>query len=344
LLEIFGSAIESLARLPDFSAQGGLRRAIKIISTNEIETELAKCAKFGAKMLVFFDDDYPRLLREISDPPPIITIFGKKELLNQDSIAIVGPRNASFHACKFAKKVAYELGQNAVTTVSGMAKGLDAAAHEGSIATGTVAVIAGGIDHIYPKENTALYGKIAKQGVIVSEQAFGAAPKGPNFVQRNRIISGMSYGVLVVEAGLQSGSLITARCALDQGREVFAVPGFPEDPRNFGSNRLIIDGAIFTQGAGEIMAEMNALRARFSEAGMLREPETDGFVVGLRLPSDDDITKIREEISQKISFIPIQIGEIIREVGAPARLVNIALVQLELADIITINFGMVVRK
>lgn len=345
LLEIFGSASIAVEKTPEFSKQGGAKKPLTICAQSAIDAELTKTQKFGAEILIFPENNYPRLLREIYDPAPILTVLGKKELLNQDSIAIVGPRNASFHACKFAEQMAYDLGQNEITVISGLAKGVDAAAHRGSLQTGTVAVIAGGIDHIYPAENSALYQEIYKEGVVISEQPFGSAPRGSNFIQRNRIISGMSYGVVVVEAGLQSGSLATSRFALDQGREVFAVPGFPSDPRNFGSNRLLEEGAIFTQNADRILKEMNGFRERFSEAGILSEPDTAEFEAPLpRIPSDDDIKKVREEIFTKIGFIPIQIEEIIAEIGAPARLVNIALVQLELADKITINFGRVVRK
>ncbi len=345
LLDIFGTASVAVEKTPEFSVQAGAKKQLKICAQNVIDDELSKTQKFGAEIIIFSQDAYPRLLREIYDPAPVLTVFGKKELLNQDTIAIVGPRNASFHACKFAEKMAYDLGQNSVTVISGLAKGVDAAAHRGAIKSGTVAVIAGGINHIYPTENSALYQQIYQDGVVISEQVFGSAPRGSNFIQRNRIISGMSYGVVVVEAGLQSGSLATSRFALDQGREVFAVPGFPSDPRNFGSNRLLEEGAIFTQGAERILKELNEFRGRFSEAGIFSEPDSAQFEAPLpKMPSDDDIKKVREEIFTKIGFMPIQIEEIIAELNVPARLVNIALVQLELADKITINFGRVVRK
>jgi len=345
LLDIFESASIAVEKTPEFSMQAGLKKPLKICAQSVIDEELSKTQKFGAEIIIFPENSYPRLLREIYDPAPILTVFGKKELLNQDLIAIIGPRNASFHACKFAEKMAYDLGQSSVTVISGLAKGIDAAAHRGSLKTGTVAVIAGGINHIYPAENSELYRQIYQDGVVICEQPFGLAPRGSNFIQRNRIISGMSYGVVVVEAGLQSGSLATSRFALDQGREVFSVPGFPTDPRNFGSNRLLEEGAIFTQGAERILKEINGFRERFSEAGILSEPDAPDFEAPLpKMPSDDDIKKVREEIFTKIGFMPIQIEEIIAELNVPARLVNIALVQLELADKITIDFGRVVRK
>ncbi len=345
LLEIFGSATEAIEKTPDFTAVAAPRKIISICSESIVEKEMQAAKKFGAEMLIYTDENYPRLLREIYDPAPVLTVRGKKDLLNQDAISIVGPRNASFHACKFAEQISEELGQNEITIISGLAKGIDAAAHRGSIKTGTVAVIAGGIDQIYPSENSTLFRDIFEQGIIISEQPFGGPSRGANFIQRNRIISGMSYGVVVVEAGLQSGSLATARFALEQGREVFAVPGFPNDPRNLGSNLLLEDGAIFTQNATRILREISSMRSRFSEVGILREPENIEFEgPEIKFPSKDDLDKIREEIYARISFVDIQIEEIIIATQLPARLVNIALVQLELADKVSINFGRVVRK
>lgn len=344
LLEIFQTPTKALERLPEFAAKIS-KCKLKICTQSMVDDELSKVKKYGAEMITFADECYPRLLREIYDPAPVLTIFGRKDLLNQDSMAIIGPRNATFHACAFAKTMAQDLGQNQITIVSGLAKGIDAAAHRGALKTGTVAVIAGGINDVYPAENAELYKQIRQEGVIISEQIFDGPPKGGNFIQRNRIISGMSYGVVVVEASMQSGSLATARFALEQGREVFAVPGFPTDPRCHGSNLLLEDGAIFTQGSSRVLREMPALRARFSEAGMLEEPDSIDFAgPEIKFPSDSDIAKVREEILQKIGFMAISIEEIIVAIGASARLVNIALVQLELAEKVAVNAGRVVRR
>lgn len=295
--------------------------------------------------MLFGDEHYPRLVREIYDPAPLLTVFGRKELLSQDLVGIVGPRNATFHACKFAEKIAADLGQQEVTIVSGLARGVDTSAHRGALKTGTVAVIAGGIGNIYPTENAALYQQIYKEGVVVSEMPFGLEPRGGTFIQRNRIISGMSYGVVVVEAGMQSGSLTTARFAIEQGREVFAVPGSPMDPRCLGSNMLLEDGAIFTQGAARVMKEMAGMRARFAEGGKLAEPDAPDFAAPEpKMPSDADLKKVRDEILQKIGFATISIEDIIIELNAAARLVNIALVQLELAEIISVNSGRVMKR
>jgi len=345
LLEIFGSPENALEKLPSLIDEMGHVKKTKIYSDRDLENELSGVKKFGAEILLYVDEAYPRLVREIDDPAPIITIFGRKELLNQDSIGVVGPRNATFHACKFAEKIAQDLGQNNITIISGLAKGVDAAAHRGSILTGTVAVIAGGISNIYPNENLSLYQKIYQEGVVVSETPFGLEPRAFSFIQRNRIISGMSYGVVIVEAGMQSGSLTTARFALEQGREVFAVPGSPLDPRCFGSNTLLEEGAIFTQNAARVMREMQNLRARFSQAGIIAEPDVAEFVDrAIKIPSEKELKELRDLIMQKIGFVAIDVEEIIIEIGASTRLLNIALVQLELTDQIIVNAGKISKK
>jgi DNA processing protein len=340
LIKIFGSAQKALERIADLSQRGGLSHKIKICSVADAEKEFSDTKKFGAEILLFSDENYPRLLREISDPAPILTVKGDVEFFQNDTIAIVGPRNASFNGIAFAKKVALELGQNSIITVSGMARGIDAAAHEASILSGTIGVIGGGINNIYPSENSKLFEQVMKRGLLVTEVPFGAPPQGGNFVQRNRLISGLSLAVIVVEAGLKSGSLITARFAAEQGREVFSVPGSPFDPRCRGTNRLIKDGANMFENIEDLLNELPNLRARFSVAGKLCEPEVEDFIAPIsKMPSDSDIQKIREEILTKISFVPIAIEDLIQDLQEPARLVNIAIVQLELADKIDVSSG-----
>lgn len=344
LLKIFDSAQKALEGAYDLSNRN-VGRKIKICSVADAEKELANSEKFGAEILFFSEKKYPRMLRDIPDPTPILTIKGHAEFFERNCVAVVGPRNASFNGIAFAKKISADLGKNSIITVSGMARGVDTAAHQASIATGTIAVIAGGIDHIYPAENAALYEKISTQGLLVSETPFGVPPKGGNFVQRNRLISGLSLATIVVEAGLKSGSLITARCAAEQGREVFAVPGSPFDPRSHGSNRLIKDGANMIENIDDLLNEFDGLKARFSEVGMLREPEAKPFEApSPKMPSDDDIKKISAEILSKIDFVPIAIEDIIEQLETSARLVNIALIQLELADKIIVNLGKVTLK
>ena len=345
LIVVFKTPQNALKNLPDFAASGGLKRKIDICSEEKAEKELKNTEDFGAQILTFSDENYPRLLRDISDPSPILTVKGDINFFNNDTIAIVGPRNASFNAIALAKNVALELGQHSVTTVSGLARGIDGAAHEASILSGTIAVIGGGIDHVYPRENANLFRLVAENGLIVSENPFGASPKGGHFIQRNRIISGLSYGVIIVEAGLRSGSLTTARFAKEQGREIFSVPGSPFDPRCQGANRLIKDGARMFESIDDILEELPALRARFSETGIMREPESDAFKgPEIKMPSDVEIKEVREIIISKLSMTPTPIDTIIREIGAPIRVINIALIQLELTDKIEAKGGMVALK
>jgi len=345
LIEIFGAPDKALEHLSDLSNQGGLLRRIKIFSAADAEKELLNTEKFGAEILTFNDAKYPRLLRSIYDPAPLLTIKGDREFFNSVTIAVVGPRNASFNGIAFAKKISLELGQHSVVTVSGMARGIDTAVHESSILSGTIGVIAGGIDNIYPSENLKLYGEMMARGLLVSEMPFGSPPKGGNFVQRNRVISGLSLAVVVVEAGLKSGSLITAKFAIEQGREVFAVPGSPFDSRCHGTNRLIKDGANMLESVDDILVELPSLIARFSDIGKLQEPEVESFAAPqIKIPSDSEIQKVRQEILEKLNFVPIAIDEIISALQLPATLVNIALVQLELAEKIEVNLGKVVLK
>lgn len=345
LLEVFGSTANVLEKISDQAFQGGLGRQIKLCSEIDAENEIKKTENFGAEIITFYDEKYPKLLREIDDPPPIITIKGKEEFLNKYSVAVVGPRNASFNGIAFARKIAKDLGDNSLIVVSGLAKGIDTAAHIAALDSGTVGVIAGGIDHIYPVENSNLYQEIYKRGLIVSENPFGIPPKGGNFIQRNRLISGMSLGVIVVEAGLRSGSLTTARFAAEQNREVFSVPGSPFDPRCHGTNRLIKEGAKLTETIDDILAEILNMKLLFDNISSFEEPETEDFIISsIKTPSDNDVKKVREEILSKLSFVPISFEDIIQELEVSSRIVNIAIVQLELADKVEVRFGKVSLK
>ena len=345
LVKIFGSPRQALQQVSHYAFQGGSKQQIKVYSEIDAAREVENSHKFGAEIVLFCEENYPKLLREIPDPPPLFTAKGRLEFLNRPAIAIVGPRNASFNGVLFAKKIARELGENNFLIVSGMARGIDAAAHDVTVNSGTIAVIAGGINHIYPKENTELYHKICQQGLVISESPFNAPPKGGNFVQRNRIISGLSLGVVVVEASLRSGSLVTARFGVEQGREIFAVPGSPLDPRCLGTNRLIKQGAKLTENVEDILEEISLLRGNFEKVTMLQEPEAKEFIgLSEKLPSDDEIRKIRQKIFTRLSLSPITIEAIIQEMQVPARLVNIAVVQLELADKVEVNYGRVVLK
>ena len=345
LVKIFGSPKQALEQVSHYAFQGGSKQQIKVYLESDAAKEVTDSHKFGAEIILFSDENYPKLLREIPDAPPLFTAKGNLDFLNRHAIAVVGPRNASFNGILFAKKIARELGENNLLIVSGMARGIDAAAHEVTLNSGTIAVIAGGINHIYPKENTELYHKICYQGLVISESPFNAPPKGGNFVQRNRLISGLSLGVVVVEASLRSGSLVTARFGVEQGREIFAVPGSPFDPRCLGTNRLIKQGAKLTENIEDILEEITALKSSSDRSEILQEPEADDFIGFVeKMPSDDEVKKIRQEIFSKLSSAPITIEAIIQEMQVPARLVNIAVVQLELADKVEVNYGKVVLK
>ncbi|MES2677395.1 MAG: DNA-processing protein DprA [Pseudomonadota bacterium] len=344
LLEIFGSAKSALENIGEFSLKGGRDKPIVICSLAEAEKELELTTKIGAEILLYNDQNYPKLLKEIADPPPVLTARGNIELLGKNILAIVGPRNASFNGCKFAKKIAAELGHRGFVVASGLARGIDTAAHQGSIETGTIAVIAGGIDNIYPKENENLYYDIAKKGVIISEIPFGTPPRGGNFPQRNRIISGISLGAVIVEATLKSGTLITARFALEQNREVFAVPGSPFDPRCQGTNRLIKQGAKLIENIDDIIEELIIIADR-SDNIKLMEPISAGFSgFSTKSPNDNEIEKARQLILSKIDYSAISADEIITELQIPAQIVNIVLVQLELADRIENKNGKICLK
>ena len=347
LIELFGSAKNALENVAEQSIKGGRDKPIVLLPTNKAELELENCRKIGAEILIFKDHLYPKLLREIPDAPPIITVRGNLNLLNSKILAVVGPRNASYNGCRFAKIIARDLGEKGFTIASGLARGVDSAAHIGSMATGTIAVIAGGIDHIYPKENEDLYHEIAKKGLIISETPFGVAPKGGNFPQRNRIISGLSYGVVIVEATLRSGTLITARFAIEQNREVFAVPGSPFDPRSQGTNRLIKEGAKMIENIDDIVGELTLIDNWQEESKMMEPdlPEFSGFGSSdFLVRSEENIDLARKEILSKISYDPTAIDNIISLLEIPARIANVALVQLELAEKIEYQNGKVCLK
>ena len=340
LLKFFGSVEVALKNVEEFSLKGGLKKPIKLYPKEKAEQEWENCQRIGAKIVTFIDSEYPKLLKQISDPPPLITVRGNVDLLNQNIIAIVGPRNASFNGCKFAGKIVEELGSAGLVISSGMARGIDTVAHNSSLKTGTIAVVAGGIDYIYPPENRDLYYKIVESGVVISEIAYGVIPRGGNFPQRNRIISGISLGVVVAEATLRSGTLITARFAIEQNREVFAVPGSPFDPRSQGTNRLIRQGAKLITNVYDILEEIDNIRNIEEPDLELRDKENDNFI-GFEeiVPSDSEIARVQKLIMEKINYAPVFIDELVAELQISTKIINIVCIQLELADKIENNNG-----
>ncbi len=311
LLHLHGSAMDAIERLP-----AGVRTARK----PDIEQEIEAGVALGARLLVFGDDDFPALLSALDPPPSVLWILGDLAACRSDAVAIVGARTASAAAQRFARGLANELGQAGYSIVSGLARGVDAAAHEGALATGTVAVLGGGVDDVYPPEHADLYRRIADRGCIVSESPIGARAQARDFPRRNRIISGLALGVVVVEAEIRSGSLITARLAGEQGRDVFAVPGSPIDPRCKGSNDLLRQGAILCESADDV------LRSLSPAARIVRDPAADYDA----LPPDAETDRLRAEIKRLLSPTPIPRDELVRATGAGAAAVAAALVELAL--------------
>jgi DNA processing protein len=281
----------------------------------------------GARFVANVEADYPPLLRQVDNAPPMLCLKGDVSLLPRSAVAIVGARNASAIARKFSRQLAREIGGEGHVIVSGLARGIDTAAHEASLDTGTIAVIAGGIDVIYPPENAALHAAIGERGVIVSEQVPGTEPKADFFPRRNRIISGMSRALIVMEAAVRSGSLITARFAAEQGREVFAVPGSPLDPRCEGTNRLIRDGASLILSALDVLDALNA-EQRPRQMSFF-EPEPPPL-----LPRETDETEARR-LLELLSPSPIDTDDLIRESGLDAATLSALLLELSLAGHIT---------
>jgi len=299
-----------------------LKRPLKLLSREDAEKERDAIFAFGAQIILFEDPLYPSLLRHIDAAPPLLTIKGKTDLLQTPLFALIGARNASALGKKMAYIFARDLGQNGWSIVSGLARGIDAAAHQGRLATGTLAVIAGGIDQVYPLENQNLHTQIAQEGLLIAESPFGTAPQATLFPKRNRLISGLSRGILIVEAALKSGSLLTATHALDQGRDVFVVPGHPLDPRARGCNKLIKNGAILVETLEDITQEISPLRSR--EEKLCESPPP---VPQPSIPS----SSLRKRIHENLSFIPIHIDELVRECQLQITEVWSILLEMELA-------------
>ena len=320
LIRRFGDAETALAALPELARRGGRAGALTIPSADEADREIAAGKAQGARLLASCEPEFPPLLAALDPPPPLIWTRGDVALLSRSAIAVVGARIASAAGQRFARALAQDLGVAGQVVVSGMARGVDAAAHEGALATGTVAVLGGGVDDVYPPEHGALYKQIVEQGCVVSESRPGAKAQARDFPRRNRLISGLSLAVVVVEAEMRSGSLITARLAGEQGREVMAVPGSPLDPRAKGTNDLLRQGAQICEGAEDV------LRA-IARPGGFRESDAEPYE-----PADDaDIESVRERIAALLSPTPVPRDDLVRMVDAPVSAVSAALTELALA-------------
>jgi DNA processing protein len=326
LINRFGSAETAVEMLPELALSGGASRTLKIPSVEEVEAELAAIAKAGARVFPIGEAGYPPLLRRMDQPPPLVTVKGQSKVFELPAVSIVGARNASLAGIKMARMLAIDLGRSGYAVVSGLARGIDTAAHRGSLQTGTVAVLAGGIDHPYPPENIELYDEIvASGGAVISEMPMGWQPRAQDFPRRNRLIAGLSLGLVVVEAATRSGSLISARLAGEQGRLVFAVPGSPLDPRTAGSNSLLKDGAILVTEAADIEQQLAPLTARSHQSPRSVEEPPD--FAATPPPGERE----RELVIEALGPTPVEIDEIIRHTGLHPAKVFMILLELDLA-------------
>jgi DNA processing protein len=323
LINHFGSARIALERLPELAKRGGAARPGRICSEDEAKRELAASKKLGIDWVAPGEAGYPPRLADIDDAPPLLGIRGARDTLMRPMIAIVGSRNASGAGLKFADKLARDLGDAGFVIASGLARGIDQAAHRAAIDNGTVAVLAGGHDKIYPPEHLDLHFAILERGAAISELPLGHVPRARDFPRRNRLISGLALGVAVIEAANRSGSLITARIAAEQGREVFAVPGSPLDPRAAGTNDLIKQGAMLITEAADII---NAVQPIMERPIVLPSREPDGIA-----SYDEPDSSDRARIVNLLGPSPVGIDDLIRLSGAKASVVRTVLLELELA-------------
>ena len=323
LINRYGDASTALDALPSLIR----KKPIHPPRPDQVEAEMDYAEQMGVRLICAVEPDYTEYLRALDPPPPVISVLGRLDVLHKPCVAIIGSRNASAIGQRFAGSLAAELGQAGYTIVSGLARGIDAAAHQGSLTTGTAAVLGGGVDHIYPRENTELHAHIVQNGAIVSESPMGYRATARDFPRRNRIISGLCRGVIVIEAAERSGTLITARYALEQNREVMAAPGSPLDPRTKGCNRLIRQGAHLIESAEDVIAVLETIRPLG-----LEEP-TDLFTSA---PFDAeraeaDIARAKSQVQDLLSPTPTPRDDIIRASGLPLPVVTAALLEMELA-------------
>ncbi|MFT3966971.1 MAG: DNA-processing protein DprA [Sphingobium sp.] len=325
LIARYGSAGQALLAIPALAARGGAR-AFRIADERMVAAEWQSVQRLGGRHVFLGDADYPALLEEANAAPPVLMAMGSLALEGRPIVAMVGARNASAAACRFARQLAQDMGARGGITVSGLARGIDTAAHMGSLATGTVAVIACGLDRIFPPENAALQERIAAEGLLLTEHPPGTDPLARHFPARNRIIAWMAQGTVVVEAAPRSGSLLTARLAAEEGREVMAVPGFPLDPRAQGCNGLIREGATLVQSAEDILESIGRVGGHVG-GGLLRQPAS-----GYAGPPPADVDeKERRRIVALLSMAPVAVDEVIRLSGCAPGPVQTALLELEIA-------------
>jgi DNA processing protein len=324
LVNHYGGARAALAALPDLARRGGASRPGRAYPREDAEREIKAAGALGVSFVALGEAGYPRRLQMIDDAPPLIAVRGKLSVLLQPTVGMVGARNASAAGMRFAERLARDLGDAGFVIASGLARGIDAAAHRASLATGTIAVLAGGHDRVYPSEHAGLLDDILRHGAALSEMPLGWEPRARDFPRRNRLISGLAVGVVIVEAAKRSGSLITARMALEQGREVFAVPGSPLDPRAEGTNGLIKQGATLVTEADDVIAVLRPILGQ-STASPAEEPEPPPPAT--HEPGDDE----RARITELLGPTPVLIDDLVRLSGSSPAVVRTVLLELDLA-------------
>lgn len=337
LLRRAGSAEQAIIDLPILASRVGV--GTHVPSPSAAEDEIAAVEKLGGRFVGLGEPDYPALLGHIVDAPPLLAVVGGERLRLDQAVSIVGARNASAAGHRMAEILAKGLGAAGLTIVSGLARGIDTAAHKAALSTGTAAVLAGGIDQVYPDENIPLARAILEHGgMLMSEMPFGWQPRAQDFPRRNRIVSGLALGVVVVEAAKRSGSLITARLALEQDREVFAVPGSPLDPRAEGANHLIQQGARLVTSAGDVIEGLS--RPPAGPSSLLEPDWEDDFAEPPT--SSDPSSRDRARVMEALSMTPVAVDNIVTTAGLPASTVQTLLLELDLAGRIEWSSGQLV--
>ena len=328
LINRYGGARAALDALPELARRGGAIKPVRAYSRDHAEREIEASRRSGIVLIALGEPNYPDRLRMIDDAPPLLGVRGKVGVLQSNMVALVGSRNASAAGVKFAERLAHELSGAGFVIVSGLARGIDAAAHRASLAGGTVAVLAGGHDHIYPAEHAPLLESILPAGAAITEMPLGWQPRARDFPRRNRLISGLALGVVIVEAAHRSGSLITARMALEQGREVFAVPGSPLDPRAEGTNGLLKQGAtLVTEAADVVNVLQPILGQRFEQPAQESEDEPEDAA----LPVPEPATTDRARIVGLLGPTPVSIDDLVRLSNSSPAIVRTVLLELDIA-------------
>ena len=330
LVDYYGSASAALNALPELAKKGGRKKPLQAPPVSDIEKEYEALQKLGGDIICASEKAYPLALAATDDAPPVLSYLGDINLVRPPCIAMVGARNASLNGRKFAAKLAKELGQEGQIIVSGLARGIDTSAHQGALDTGTIAVVAGGIDVVYPRENQELYEQIKQRGLILAESPLGMEPIARHFPKRNRIVSGLSAGVIVIEATIKSGSLITARMAGEQGRDVYAVPGYPLDPRAQGPNKLIQDGAMLIQNTQDILNALQNYSGGFALKDSATQTAPDLHIVPEQ-QNEAETADISASLLENLSQMPVGVDELARACHVSIPQLQMALLELELA-------------